>query len=197
MFVHVDNALQPLRATNPSLQHIKLDKKKADEAFSELLKVLKCHTRSTEFMMHFFKEPLIVDCVCKACKEDPFTPVRMPRSIYEKVKEFPMPMPILRPKGVGEVSEILAYMSFDEAQVLPFTDEHQPSLAAALLRAVVATKKKQAHQRSQLGSTRVTYTTAPNITKFKNKASFKIASASRVRGSVVCNNCIRPRCMYS
>ena len=91
----------------------------------------------------------------------------------------------------------MAYMSFDEAQVLPFTGEHQPSLSDALLRAVADTKKKQARQRSQLGSARVTYSTAPNITKLKNKSSFKIASATRVRGSVVCNNCIRPRCIYS
>ena len=133
----MDTVLQPIRAIIPSLQHIKLDKKKA-EAFPELLKVLKCHTWSPEFMIQCFKEPLIGDCVCKACKEDLFKPVRMPRSIYNKVKEFPMPMSIPKPEMVREESESLAYMSFDEAQVLPFTGEHQPSLAVALLRAAAA-----------------------------------------------------------
>ena len=75
-----------------------------------------------------------------------------------------MPMLFPKPKGVGEESESLADMSFDEAQVLPLNDEYQRSLEVVLLRAFVATKKMQAHQRSQLGSTRVTFTTAHNIT---------------------------------
>ncbi len=93
-----------------------------------------------------------------------------------------MPMPIPQLKRVGEASANLAYMRFDEAQVLAFPGEHQPSLVDEYLRAIVATKKKQAPQSSQLGSTRLMYTTAPNITKLKNKASFRIASVSRVCG---------------
>jgi len=54
MFVQMHKVLHPLRAINPNLRHIKLDKKKA-EAFPELLKVFKCHTRSTEIMTQIFK----------------------------------------------------------------------------------------------------------------------------------------------
>ena len=82
----------------------------------------------------------------------------MPRSVYEKVKEFPMPMPIPKPKGMGEEVADLAYMSFAEAQLLQFTGEHQPSLAASRLRKDATTKKKQAHERAELGSTRVVHT---------------------------------------
>ncbi len=107
-----------------------------------------------------------------------------------------MPMPILKPKRVGEELGDLADMSFAKAQVLQFTGEHQPSLATALLRKDPFAKKKQASERSKVGFSRVVNTSTPNITKLKNKADFKIASASRVRGPVVCNNCIRPRCIY-
>jgi hypothetical protein len=119
----------------------------------------------------------------------------MPRSVYDKVKEFPMSMPVSKPKGVGEASASMANMSFDEAQVIPFTGEHQPSLPTALLRAADVAKKKQAH--SLLRYRRVSNTSAPKIIKLRNKAAFKIASASRVRGSVVYNSCIKPRCIYS
>jgi hypothetical protein len=79
-------------------------------------------------------------------------------------------------------------MSFADAQRLQFTGERQPSLAPSLLRKDIVAKKEQALERAKLGSSRVVHTLAPNITKLKNKANFNIASASRVRGSVVCNN---------
>jgi len=39
--------------------------------------------------------------------------------------------------------------------------------------------------------------TAPSITKLKNKPNFKIEVAAKVRGVVDCNNCRKPRCIYS
>ena len=48
----MDTVLRSLRDINTSLQQIKLDKKKA-EAFPKLLKVLKWHTRSTDYMIPF------------------------------------------------------------------------------------------------------------------------------------------------
>ena len=55
------------------------------------------------------------------------------RYIYDEVKEFPMRMHIPKPKGLGEELSDLVYMSFAKAQLLQFTGEHQPSLAATLL----------------------------------------------------------------
>ncbi len=118
---------------NPLLQHVKLDKKKA-ESFPDLLLVLKNHTKSTDFMIQFFKQPLVESCKCKACSENIFKLVRMPYSVYEKVIQYPMPMPIPKPTTVRDTSADLHYMSFTDAQVLPFTNAHQPSLAATSLR---------------------------------------------------------------
>jgi hypothetical protein len=49
-------ALAPLRKICPSLEHIKLDKKKS-QAYPDLLKVLDEHTQSTDYMIQFWKKP--------------------------------------------------------------------------------------------------------------------------------------------
>jgi hypothetical protein len=77
-------------------------------------------------------------------------------------------------------------MSFAEAQLLQFTGEHQPSLATALLRKDVVAKKKQAHERSKLGSSRVVHISTPNITKLKNKAYFIFQYSQRVKSPRIC-----------
>ncbi len=59
----------------------------------------------------------------------------------------------------------------------------------------VAAKKKKIVATKQLGASRCAL--APNIEKLKNKSCFKIGIASRVRGVVGCNNCMKPRCIYS
>ncbi len=123
--------LCPLKSIIPSLQHIKLDKKRA-ESFPELVKVLECHTHRTDYMIKFFKEPLIESCACKGCTNGLFKPIRMPRQVYEKVTKFPMPMSILKQIEVGEKSTDLRHLSFADAQVLPFTNKCQPSLESTV-----------------------------------------------------------------
>ena len=61
--------------------------------------MLQNHTQSTESIIPIFKESLVDDCDCKAHTDDLFKPVRIPRSVYDKVKEFPMVMHIPKPKG--------------------------------------------------------------------------------------------------
>jgi hypothetical protein len=192
----MERVLIPLKKIDPLLQHIRLDKKKA-ESFPELLLVLKNHTQSTDFMIQFFKKPLIEDCNCKACSENVFKPVRMPLSVYEKVLQYPMPMPIPKPTTVGDTTADLHYMSFADAQVLPFTNAHQPSLAATVARLAAAAKKKAALAASKTGAARLTSSMAYNITKLKNKTAFKIGISNRVRGVVACKDCHKPRCIYS
>jgi hypothetical protein len=63
-------------------------------------------------------------------------------------------MPIPRPTFIGDASEDLHYMSFEEAKVLPFTFEHQPSLKATTLRIAIVAKKREAIARSELGAAR-------------------------------------------
>ena len=115
-------------------------------------------------MTQFFKEPLVENRVCKACSQDLFKPLRMPQSIYEEVKKYPMPMPIPKPTSIGDTSANLHYMSFEEAQALPFTSQHQPSLQESLLRIATGTKRREAGAKSKLGAARVATTLSPNIT---------------------------------
>jgi len=89
------------------------------------------------------------------------------------------------------------YMSFKEAQALPFTSEHQPSLKESLLRIATATKRRKAVAKSKLGAAWVATTLAYNITNLKNKSAFKIASAIRVRAVEDYNTYSKPRCIYS
>ena len=194
IFLQMMQVLGPLKRIIPRLQHIKLDKKKA-EAFPELLKVLKCHSRSTDFMIQFFKQPLIENCDCKACSDCRFNDVRIPPSVYKQVMDFPMHMPIPKPIKIGDTSDDLECMSFADAKLLSFTDKHQPSLAVAAARTTQVVKKKAALNNSELGSSRVANSMVPSITTLENMNAFKIAHINRVRGAVVCNNCLRPRCI--
>jgi len=115
----------------------------------------------------------------------------MPRQVYDNVMKFPMPMSIIKQLEVGDKSSDLHYLSFADAQVLPFTDKFQPSLEATTLR--VAAKKKKTVASKNLGASRCAL--APNIEKLKNRTCFKMGVASRVRGVVGCNNCMKPRCI--
>ena len=53
-----------------------------------------------------------------------------------------MPMPIPKPLVLGDID--LHYTTFAEAQVLPFTGKHQPSLVKSVARIVAAAKRKEA-----------------------------------------------------
>ena len=106
-----------------------------------------------------------------------------------------MPMPIPKPLVLGDID--LHYMAFAEAHVIPFTDEHQPSLMKSNARIDVAPKRKEASIiASRLALSRVT-NILTYVMKHKNRSNFKLAAATRVRGVVVCNTCFRPRCIYA
>ena len=183
-----------MRRICPSLEHIKLDKKGA-EAFPELLEVLKCHSQSTDYMIQFFKEPVVKNCSCKGCCDGLIKPVRMPRQVYDSVMEFNMQMPIPKPISPFEKDSDVEYMSFADARKLPFTNEHQPSLAITQLRR--ATRKKKVVATNHLPGSRVYVSNAPLIAKLKNKSNFKIGVATKCRGVVECQTCNKPRCIFS
>jgi hypothetical protein len=179
-----------LKTISPILKHIKLDKKHP-KAFPELLQVLKCHTQSTDYIIIFFKESLVSSCTCEACTKGLFKPLRMPRQECDNVIEFPMPIP--KPTNVSELSTDLHYLSFTDAKRLPFTNEHQPALAATTSR--VTSRQRQAATTRQLPFSRVAF--GPIITKLKNRSSFKISVSFKVHDVVECNNCHKPRCIFS
>jgi hypothetical protein len=105
-----------------------------------------------------------------------------------------MPMPIIKPSQLRDKSTDLEYLSFAEAQRLTFTNKYQPSLEPIALRAAARKKKTQAATRP-LPSSR--FASDLCVTKLKNITSFPIGIAARVRGVAECNNCSKPRCIYS
>jgi hypothetical protein len=126
--------LRSLQRITPSLEHIKLDKKRVEE-FPELVQVLKGHSQSTDYTTQFFKEPVNKNCTCKGCTTGILKLVRMPRVVYDKVMELPMPMPILKPAELLDKEAYLHYLSFAHAQKLPFTNKYQSSLEVTSKRA--------------------------------------------------------------
>jgi hypothetical protein len=109
----------------------------------------------------------------------------MPPSAYNRVKDFPMPMLIQKPLVLDDID--LHYTTFAEAQVLPFTDEHQPSRVKSVARINVAVKrnKEASIVASSLDPSRVT-NTLNYIMKLKDRSNFKMVAATIVRGVVVC-----------
>ena len=73
-------------------------------------------------MVQFFKQPRVEHCKCLACSNNLFKHVRMPQPVYDKVKQYPMPMPIPKPQVVGDTYADMHYMSFAKAQVLLYTN---------------------------------------------------------------------------
>ena len=93
--------LGTLKSICPSLQNIKLDKKRA-ESFPDLLQIFECHTRSTDYMIQFLKEPLVHNCSCKGCNDGLIKVVRMPPWVYERVMSLSLPMPIPKHAGIDD-----------------------------------------------------------------------------------------------
>ncbi len=104
-----------------------------------------------------------------------------------------MPMPILKPAELFDKEADLQYLSFAYAKKMPFTNKYHPSLEVTAKR-VAATQNKKAADQFMRGSR---FTSAIVVMKLKNKASFKIGVATKVRGVVECNQCSKPRCIYS
>ena len=120
-----DQVLGTLRSICPSLENIKLDKKRA-ESFLDLLQVFECHTRSTDYMIQFFKEPVVNNCSCKGCNNGVIKVVRMPTWVYENVMALPMPMPVPKLVGIGDKETDFQYMSFADAHFTSPTSTRLP-----------------------------------------------------------------------
>ena len=123
------SVLAILQKIELGLKELKITRKEAPGAYPHSMKVLKNHTRSSDYMIQFMKKPISGDsnmCDCKACELDLFKPLRMPIEAYTKLRAhlFLLPIPKLTPDTPGGD---LRYMSLTESMLLPFTDAHQPS----------------------------------------------------------------------
>ncbi len=102
-------------------------------------------------------------------------------------------MPILKPAELLDKEADLHYLSFVDAQKLPFTNKYQPSLEVIAKR-VATTQKRKATDQAMRGSQ---FTFAIVVTKLYNKERFKIGVAIKICGVVECNQCSKPHCIYS
>ena len=127
--MQVQVVLDVLQKIEPGLNELKVNRKEAASKHKEQLKVLKNHSRSSDYMIQFVKSPLctpprIFDC--KACVQRLFQPLRMPISTYEELHTmlFPLPIPEITPRNdTGD----LHYMTLEANLTMPFTDKFQPS----------------------------------------------------------------------
>ncbi len=89
--MQVQAVLDVLRKIEPGLNELKITRKDAASKYPELMKVLKNHTRSSDYMVQFVKSPLCTTplvCDCKACEKGIFQPLRMPISTYEDLHKI-------------------------------------------------------------------------------------------------------------
>jgi hypothetical protein len=121
--------LAVLQKIEPSLNEIKVTRKEAASKYTELLKVLKNRTRSSDYMIQFVKSPLCTPpliCNCKARAQGLFQPLRMPISTYEELHTMLFPLPTPQGKPRDDTGD-LHYMTLEENLSMPYTYEYQPS----------------------------------------------------------------------
>ena len=76
--LQVQSVLDVLRKIELGLNELKITRKDAASKYPEMLKVLKNHTRSSDYMVQFVKSPLCTPplvCDCKACENGIFQPL--------------------------------------------------------------------------------------------------------------------------
>ena len=125
----MQNVLAILQRIEPHLKELKITRKEAPGAYPELMKVIKNHSRASDYMIQLVKEPLLASpnvCDCKACELGLFKSLRMPREAYDKMHTNLFPLPIPEERN-GIPSGELRYLSLEDTMKLPFTDDHQPS----------------------------------------------------------------------
>ena len=219
--------LSILQRIEPEMKELKITRKDATGLYPELLKVIKNHTRSSDYMIQFMKMPLLTTgsdaCGCKACELGLFKPLRMPVETYQEVhsKLFPLPIPKSAPITPGGA---LVYMSMEESMRLPFTDVHQPSKKAQVVptisQGVTSTSSRLVtpgigRGRGSRGRgtggrgprgrgeanvvLRVTDvpSQASTTQKIPYRRNFPLGHKLRLRGVVQCLECTKPRCIYS
>jgi hypothetical protein len=213
----MQNVLAILQRIEPNLKEMKITRKEAAGTYPELMKVIKNHSRASDYMIQFVKEPLVTSpnvCDCKACSLGLFKSLRMPREAYDKVHTnlFPLPIPGVRN---GNLSDDLRYLSLDDTMKLPFTDDHQPSKQARRAaseqqiqgsisgQGVALTNKRRSRKRAGgvVAQGPPTLVSVPSIAsttqKIPNRKNFKLGHLTRIRGIVQCMDCQKPRGIYS
>jgi len=109
-----------------------------------------------------------------------FSPLIMSLKAYlELVNSYVMPLPIPKPQDM--LRSNLHYVSFEEAVMQPFSDEHQPSLK-------IRRREENLSRDVALGS---------RDTRATEAEQNKLTQSNFTRGVVKCKDCMKPRCLYS
>ena len=114
--VQLQVVLDVLQKIEPGLNELKVTRKEAAK-YPNLLKVLKNHTKSNDYMVQFLKSLLCSPpqvCDCRACELGIFKPLRMPISTYEELYTMLFPLPIPEAKPRDDTGE-LHYTNLEES----------------------------------------------------------------------------------
>jgi len=165
-----------LQRIEPGLKELKVTRKETPASYPELMKVIKNHTRSSDYMIQFTKNPIAIDsynmCDCKACELGLFMPLRIPIEAYEKLQRKLSPLHIPQ-SSPGVPAGELRYMSIEDSIALPFTDAHQPSKKTLAVVDTPSTTQSSGRGRGRGRGTRVRGRgNAPTpIIRFQSQAS--------------------------
>ncbi len=121
--------LSILQRIEPGMMKLKITRKDAPGLYPELLKDIKNHTRSSDYMIQFMKKPLTSIsnvCSCKARELGLFQYLPMPIEAHQDVPSKLSPLPIPKPTPITP-GGVLVYISMGDSMRLPFIDEHRPS----------------------------------------------------------------------
>jgi hypothetical protein len=106
----------------------------------------------------------------------------MPLEAYKEISalSLPIPPPTTGPPGY------LHYITLEEAMLMPFTAEHQPSLA-----------NRSARSRNTTVVDGVAIVGREKLTPADASHANKTSRGNHVRGVVACKEYVKPRCLFS
>ena len=116
-----------LRKISPSLGSLSDVNRSSYHKYPELQMVMLQHTRSSPYLVQFFKQPLQAPCACVICRDGLWSPFKLTAELAADLPHsWQVPLPIPIPVEAGQPMHYI--MSLHEAMQHTFTEEHQPSL---------------------------------------------------------------------
>jgi hypothetical protein len=111
-----------LRKIRPSVEELASINRGNINKYPELIGVIKCHSRSGDYLVHFFKQPSEAPCNCVACRAGLWSPFMLNQELDGSLPyALQVPLPIPLPDDVGEPQ---VYMPLELARLQEFTTRH-------------------------------------------------------------------------
>jgi hypothetical protein len=140
------------------------------------------HSRSSPYLVQYFKQPLQAPCGCKACRKGMWSSFILKDLAPTFPHSWQVPLPIPLPVEVGQA---MHYMPLDAAMNVQLDDSHQPSMVNGRQRRSGPTKPggPPPHPRAQ--------------EIYGQQVGNKTIARQFARGVVTCKDCGKPRMIYS